>query len=386
MEDSKQNSIFARAARLLNWLSVPGWVSLLWKWVWKLIGWLGNWEFVQEHWAWIARFAHMVNPPALSYSLPVIGVIWLVVVVIWGESLRQRFKPWKIIAAVVVSMLALAALVSIVVSPAKKPPSVAVLDTNGKNPSESQSQKQGEVSVPSQKKDTQAATTPGTKKTRKQKQQRSATAPPPPSAPLGKTGISVAPNSFLHMQDSQVAGYQNGINEGKEAIVDMNHSQVSSEPSPMPTPSTQSPYSYQPASGGLYNITLAQPSPAADLPQKIIPYGGSPSKSSTEEQGAIVNTLREQWRKDNLGRSVRKQAFIWINQQLEAQGKDFRIEIPTNCPPLPNAPAVAVAVGPGHSMTIDGSKIEGFENGAATTDHANLNLKNTEIVSADHCD
>jgi hypothetical protein len=198
--------------------------------------------------------------------------------------------------------------------------------------------------------------------------------------PLGQIGVAMAPGAFLHMQDSQVIGYQTGIDAGVQATADVNHSQVSNQPLPMPTPS---PFRYRnpaQATSSISNVIIK--GKQYDLPLNPIPFGKSASALAPEEQRAIISELAQQWKKGNPGLAAKKQAIIWINQQLEAQAKDFRVEVPMHCPPQMNS--TAIYVGP-DGGTVDGVETKGFDQGVIVSNGKGLQMDGTAIV-ADNCD
>ncbi len=49
MVDGKQDTVRDRILKLFGWLSIPGWVATLWKYLWKIVGWLGNYDTVKDH-------------------------------------------------------------------------------------------------------------------------------------------------------------------------------------------------------------------------------------------------------------------------------------------------------------------------------------------------
>jgi hypothetical protein len=97
-------------SKLLNKLTIPGWIFAFWAWFWKIVGWLGNLDVVRDHWPWVVRLATKIGDSAVSYFLFATGIIWLVTVDFYGDRLTQRFKPWKVILATTGSMIALSAL------------------------------------------------------------------------------------------------------------------------------------------------------------------------------------------------------------------------------------------------------------------------------------
>jgi hypothetical protein len=97
MKKKKNESIWERANKLMGWLSLPGWISTSWKLIWKIIGWFGNIQFVHENWRWVPRLSSTVRTPAIENSLLVVGPMWLVIVVLYGDRLRDRFRPSKIV-------------------------------------------------------------------------------------------------------------------------------------------------------------------------------------------------------------------------------------------------------------------------------------------------
>lgn len=109
-QEPKNNKIL-----LFGWLSLPGWLSTLWGIIWKVIGWSGNVEFVHDHWQWLGRFAAMVSTSAISDCLSVVGITWLLIIFFWGDKLRARIKPWKLISFAVISMIAISVAASMVV-------------------------------------------------------------------------------------------------------------------------------------------------------------------------------------------------------------------------------------------------------------------------------
>lgn len=102
--DGQKNSVRDRLKRLIKLLTLPGWISFFWKWFWEIIGWIGNFDVVRDHFPVIKRIAENLSPPLLSYILFGAGVVWLLIVLFYGGLLEKKFKPWKIITSAGISL------------------------------------------------------------------------------------------------------------------------------------------------------------------------------------------------------------------------------------------------------------------------------------------
>jgi len=84
MNDNSTTGYGARFKRLLGWLALPGWFLFLWKWFWQLASWIGNIDVVRQH----TNGWHLpMMPLPLSVVLFVYGLIWLTLVVLFGDRL-----------------------------------------------------------------------------------------------------------------------------------------------------------------------------------------------------------------------------------------------------------------------------------------------------------
>ena len=79
----------------------------LWGWFWKLVGWVGNLDVVRDHAGGVAKLATSVSGTNVSYVLFGAGIVWLIAVVLCGDWLSQRVKPWKLIVAAASTMVVL---------------------------------------------------------------------------------------------------------------------------------------------------------------------------------------------------------------------------------------------------------------------------------------
>jgi hypothetical protein len=98
-----------RLLRLLGVTAIPGWIGAVWKYLWKFVGWLGNFETIKDSFPWFEKVARGVNPPSVGTALTVSGIIWLIVVAVSGENLRQ-WKSRNVLVAVGLSMSLIAFL------------------------------------------------------------------------------------------------------------------------------------------------------------------------------------------------------------------------------------------------------------------------------------
>jgi hypothetical protein len=201
--------------------------------------------------------------------------------------------------------------------------------------------------------------------------------------PQGELGINAEPGANIHMRDSQVAGYQQGIHAGTTADVDMVHSQVTSDPrAPMPTPTPNimpnNPYS---PTSSISNITIL--GRRYDLTPALIQCPNKTKSTLTpEQQRGIVTEFENRWKADHKeDPAIRKSAIMWIEGQLEASNKDFCVRIPTTCPPDPDS--VAIYVGPGGG-NINGVTTKGFSQGVEVNG-GTANINNSEVVSTGDC-
>lgn len=77
-----------RISNLLGLSALPGWIGALWKILWKLVGWVGNIDVVRSHSSgW--TLPHITSP-LLNIGLPVLGFLWLGVLVLWGDKLSLK--------------------------------------------------------------------------------------------------------------------------------------------------------------------------------------------------------------------------------------------------------------------------------------------------------
>jgi hypothetical protein len=104
-----KTSIKDRLRRLRKRLGIFGWLLIAWKWLWQVVGWIGNLEVIREHLPLLKRVSEKLSAPVLSDLLFVVGIVWLLVVVLFGGILETRFKPWKIIAIATTSLAILTA-------------------------------------------------------------------------------------------------------------------------------------------------------------------------------------------------------------------------------------------------------------------------------------
>jgi hypothetical protein len=109
MESKQWETRKQQLRKLFGRLAFPGWFATLWKIIWKVVGWFGNYEFVRDHAPWVERVARTVNPPHVGTAIVVVGILWLLVAVLFGDALA-RFRPWKVLVAASVSMIAVAGI------------------------------------------------------------------------------------------------------------------------------------------------------------------------------------------------------------------------------------------------------------------------------------
>ena len=84
-------AIIVRAKRLISKQSLPGWIVVVGNYLWKgfswFIEWLGNLDTVREHTGgWTVSLTSL--PHVSPYLLPLLGLAWLTLIVIWGDKLR----------------------------------------------------------------------------------------------------------------------------------------------------------------------------------------------------------------------------------------------------------------------------------------------------------
>lgn len=99
-----KTSVMDRLRRLRKRLAFFGWLLIAWKWFWEFIGWIGNLEVIREHLPLLKRLSEKLSTPVLSDLLFAVGIVWLLVVVLFGGILETRFKRWKIVAVATASV------------------------------------------------------------------------------------------------------------------------------------------------------------------------------------------------------------------------------------------------------------------------------------------
>lgn len=104
LDELADKSTTGRLSKLKGKLAIPGWIALIWRLLWKPVGWLGNLDVMREHWNWIMKLAAALSNSGVVYALFTIGIVWLVIVVFYGDKLAQKFRPWKVILVVAGSM------------------------------------------------------------------------------------------------------------------------------------------------------------------------------------------------------------------------------------------------------------------------------------------
>ena len=114
-----RESKWKRLRRLFELLSLPGWLSALWGAFWKVIGWLGNIQFVHDNWRWVEQLSFF-KAASLGNIPLLLGIIWLIVVLLWGDELRERFEPWKIAAIGAAALVLVTGVVDVAFSVSNK--------------------------------------------------------------------------------------------------------------------------------------------------------------------------------------------------------------------------------------------------------------------------
>jgi hypothetical protein len=196
-------------------------------------------------------------------------------------------------------------------------------------------------------------------------------------SPTGNAGVIAENGSDLTMRDNQVSGYKNGVHVSHSKS-DIEHNNIQASPHPLTQPPL--PIGNLPTLGPRIR-GLSITNPGIDLPQNPIPVGEIKSNLSLDEQKRIISSLAIQWKQEHGGAPARRLAFHWINEQLEQQNRDFRVEIPKDCPSAPNAPNVGVYVVPGATGQLNGDQIQGFQNGVVSGQHAVTNINGTSVAS-----
>jgi hypothetical protein len=197
--------------------------------------------------------------------------------------------------------------------------------------------------------------------------------------PVGQTGVIVEPGGDLDMRNSQVNNYSTGVDVGGHAHVEGSQIDAAGR-TPIPSaPPLAVPADCPPGAPVMRNFTLK--GKQYDLRRIPVP-AGSASTESTEEQRKIIDDLAKQWKDAHPDRAAKKSALEWINQQLEAQHRDFRVNVPTVCPPDPDFVGVYVPT----CGVIDGVTIQGAgEAGVAVANGGTGVVTNSEITAND-CD
>ena len=131
MDELADKSTTGRLSKLKGKLAIPGWIALIWRLLWKPVGWLGNLDVMREHWNWIMKLAAALTNSGVVYALFTIGIAWLVIVVLYGDWLAQKFRPWKLILAVSGSMTVISIFAA---SAVKAPHTPASTQTNPRQP------------------------------------------------------------------------------------------------------------------------------------------------------------------------------------------------------------------------------------------------------------
>jgi|HubBroStandDraft_5_1064220.scaffolds.fasta_scaffold40673_2 hypothetical protein len=230
----------------------------------------------------------------------------------------------------------------------------------------------------------------------------------------GKVAFDVGNDSQVTLRDSQVAGYDSVV-KGNRDIVDVERTEIQSSNDPLPqmpssmsgvtvctgldTPIKGCTHGFPPGTpiiglaknpnpsgpnttGGLYGITIR--GPRYDLPLTPVPLGQEPSQFPIEEQRKIISAWAGQWKDDHPNdRVVRKQAIIWINQQLEIQNRDFRIEVPGSCPPAPGT--IGFSAPSNTTGELGNVGLSGLSTGVAVGDKARIDTDKTSVIAND-CD
>jgi hypothetical protein len=202
--------------------------------------------------------------------------------------------------------------------------------------------------------------------------------------PQGVAGV-VGDNAVVEMSgSSQITGYQTGVLGDHAHVVMKDQSRIEKNPTPPPSaPVYQQYYWGNPSGPVLSNIGIK--SPPTDLPLNPVPAGTS-STSSTKDQTDIITALVKAWRGSHPNWTViGRNSIKWMNQRLEEQGKDFRIQMPEHCnPPFPGL--VGINVPSGTTATLEGVGINGAMVGVEVGQNSTVHMNNTEVVVEDKCD
>ncbi len=91
MNDSAIGISWARPKRLLRWISIPPLILTLWHWFWTGIEWIGNAEVVRNH---LPAGLHVPTMPRwTNTALPLIGIAWLSLLVLWPKNSERAPTP-----------------------------------------------------------------------------------------------------------------------------------------------------------------------------------------------------------------------------------------------------------------------------------------------------
>jgi len=208
----------------------------------------------------------------------------------------------------------------------------------------------------------------------------------------GTIGIQTGRNTTI--KDSEVDGYATGIDGHLSDKLDIEHITVVAPNNGVPIPAAHwegmtlepcknpegcGPNKYPMFPGGKNTEDPNPPlmtlggnmvmsgvrflNPAVDLPQKPVPIGSARSTLSEQEQKQIISSLADKWKKGHEGTPARRLAFIWINEQLKNEGRDFRVEIPKDCSLGPGSPSVGLYIPPGSTTQLQNDRLDGFNAG-----------------------
>jgi len=211
---------------------------------------------------------------------------------------------------------------------------------------------------------------------------KSATPEPPSQGIVGVAGD----DALVEMSgSSQIVGYRTGVQGDHAHVVMKDQSRIDSNPNPDPLPPSAPAYqrySGNPSGPVFSNIGIK--SPPTDLPLNTVPM--TPSTSSAKDQTGIIQALVKEWRDSHPNWTViGRNAIKWMNQRLEEQGKDFRIQMPEHCnPPYPGF--VGFSVPSGAKQTLENVKIDGAMLGVEAGQNSTVQMNNTQIVVEDKCD
>jgi len=182
---------------------------------------------------------------------------------------------------------------------------------------------------------------------------------------------------------SQIAGYQTGVLGDHAHVVMKDQSRI--EKTASPPPATLAQYYSDGNPRGPVLSKMGIKVPPSDLPLNPVPAGTS-STSSTKDQTDVITALVKEWRDSHPNWTViGRNSIKWMNQRLEEQGKDFRIQMPEHCnPPYPGV--VGLSVPSGVAATLDGVGINGAMVGVEAGQNSTVRMNNTKVVVEENCD